>query len=120
MQHPLFHARRKVLIGVVHLRALPGAPRWKGDLASVIKLAVNDARAYERGGAHAVFIENFGDVPFTKGSVGPETIAAMAVAGPATPEGARLPLGLNFMRNDPPAPPALSAPCPGDFIRPYV
>ena len=70
--------RRPLLIGVVHLRPLPGSPRWQGDLQKVLKLAVADARAYEDGGADAVFIENFGDVPFTKGKVGPETIAAMA------------------------------------------
>jgi predicted TIM-barrel enzyme len=32
----------------------------------LIDFAVADARAYERGGAHAIFVENFGDVPFTK------------------------------------------------------
>src|SRR4051794_10549320 len=117
MQHPLFHARRKVLIGVVHLRALPGVPRWKGDLASVIKLAVNDARAYERGGAHAIFIENFGDIPFTKSSVGPETIAAMAAAGCAVREAVALPMGFNVLRNDARGALALCAACGGDFMR---
>src|SRR4051812_7615347 len=63
----------KALIGVVHLRPLPGSPGWKGSLDAVLKFAVDDARAYEQGGVHALFIENFGDVPFTKGSVGPET-----------------------------------------------
>lgn len=77
----LFAKHHKILIGVVHLQPLPGSPRWRGDMESVIEFAVNDARAYERGGAHAVFIENFGDVPFTKGNVAPETLAAMAAAG---------------------------------------
>ena len=72
---------RKVLVGVIHLPALPGSPRWKGDLDSAIKFAVRDALAYERGGADALFIENFGDVPFTKGSVGPETVAEAVRAG---------------------------------------
>ena len=69
----LFDQHRKVLIGVVHLQPLPGAPGWRGDMEAVLRFAVNDARAYERGGAHALFIENFGDIPFTKGSVAPET-----------------------------------------------
>ena len=79
----LLNLRHKVFIGVVHLRPLPGSPRWRGDVESVIDFAVKDARAYERGGADALFIENFGDVPFTKGCVTPETIAAMAAAGRA-------------------------------------
>src|SRR5439155_1312132 len=77
----LFASARKILIGVVHLRPLPGAPRFGGSLTDAIKAAVADAVGYERGGAHAVFVENFGDVPFTKGRVGPETIAAMTAAG---------------------------------------
>ena len=81
----LFNSRLKLLIGVVHLQPLPGSPRWRGDFGSVIKFAVNDARAYARGGAHALFIENFGDVPFTRGDVGPETIAAMRRFAPAAP-----------------------------------
>ncbi|HTA29639.1 MAG TPA: BtpA/SgcQ family protein [Candidatus Cybelea sp.] len=108
---------RKTLIGVVHLPPLPGAPRWRGNLATVIKKAVADARAYEQGGAHAVFIENFGDAPFTKSAVGPETIAAMAAAGCAVREAVRLPIGFNVLRNDARAALALCAACGGDFIR---
>ncbi|MEI9961150.1 MAG: BtpA/SgcQ family protein [Limisphaerales bacterium] len=77
----LFQFHRKVLIGVVHLKPLPGAPRHREAMRDVIKFAVADAVAYERGGAHAIFIENFGDVPFTKTNVAPETIAAMTAAG---------------------------------------
>src|SRR5438105_3373956 len=96
----LFEPRRKLLIGVVHLRPLPGSLRWRGDLESVIASAVADARAYERGGAHALFIENFGDVPFTKAEVGPETIAAMTVAGRAIADRVKLAIGFNVLRND--------------------
>jgi membrane complex biogenesis BtpA family protein len=107
----------KLLIGVVHLRPLPGSPRWRGDLDSVIKLAVNDALAYQRGGATALCIENFGDVPFTKGNVGPETIAAMSAAGRAVRRAVKLPLGFNVLRNDACAALGLCAACDGTFIR---
>src|SRR5262245_28199286 len=113
----LFHNGRKTLIGVVHLLPLPGSPRWKGDLESVISHAVADARAYERGGSHALFIENFGDVPFTKSSVGPETIAAMTAAGRALRAAVRMPIGFNVLRNDACAALALAAACDGGFIR---
>lgn len=113
----LFAKHHKLLIGVVHLQPLPGAPRWRGDMESVIKFAVNDARAYERGGAHAVFIENFGDVPFTKGSIAPETLAAMAAAGRAIRQAVNLPIGFNVLRNDARAALALCAVCDGAFIR---
>jgi hypothetical protein len=107
----------KLLIGVVHLRPLPGSPRWEGDLESVIDFAVRDARAYESSGAHALFIENFGDIPFTKGGVAPETVAAMAAAGRAVGAAVKLPLGFNVLRNDARAALALCAACRGSFIR---
>jgi membrane complex biogenesis BtpA family protein len=113
----LFQLHRKVLIGVVHLKALPGAPRCNTSIADTIKFAVADAVAYERGGAHAIFIENFGDVPFTKNAVAPETIAAMAAAGCAVHAAVKLPIGFNVLRNDARAALALCAACGGDFIR---
>jgi uncharacterized protein len=105
------------LIGVIHLRPLPGSPRWQGDLEKVIATAVADAHSYERGGAHALFIENFGDVPFTKTNVGPETLAAMAAAGRAVRAAIKLPIGFNVLRNDARAALALCAACNGSFIR---
>lgn len=105
------------MIGVIHLRPLPGSPRWQGELDKVIAWAVADAEAYERGGAQAVFIENFGDVPFTKSNVGPETIAAMAAAGCAIRAAIKLPIGFNVLRNDARAALALCAACHGTFIR---
>lgn len=113
----LFTIAPKLLLGVVHLKPLPGAPRFAGDLRAVLDAAVADARAYERGGAHVIFIENFGDVPFTKASVGPETIAAMTAAGCAVRAAVRLPIGFNVLRNDARAALALCAACGGSFIR---
>jgi membrane complex biogenesis BtpA family protein len=113
----LLTKERPALIGVVHLKPLPGAPGWQGDLARVIELAVNDARAYHRGGATAVIIENYGDAPFGKGAVAPETIASMAAAGCAVKAAVPLPIGFNVLRNDPHGALALSAACGGAFIR---
>jgi len=113
----LFSKHGKALIGVVHLHPLPGAPRFGGNLADIIKAAVADAIAYERGGAHALFVENFGDVPFTKTNVAPETIAAMTVAGCAVRAAVKLPIGFNVLRNDAQAALALCAACGGSFIR---
>jgi hypothetical protein len=64
-----------------------------------------------------LILENFGDIPFTRGPVGPETVAAMAVVARAVRERVRLPLGFNVLRNDPRAALALCAACGGSFIR---
>jgi len=113
----LFNLAPKLFIGVIHLRPLPGAPRFGGSMSDIVKAAVVDAIAYERGGAHALIIENFGDVPFTKSSVAPETIAAMSAAGCAVRAAVRLPLGFNVLRNDGQAALALCAAAGGSFIR---
>ncbi len=110
-------SKGKVLIGVVHLLPLPGSPRFGGVIQDVLELAVADARAYEKGGAKAVIIENFGDMPFTAGSVEPETIAAMARVGAAVRDAIRLPVGFNVLRNDARAALGLAAACGGSFIR---
>jgi len=86
-------------------------------LEAALELAVKDAEAYERGGAHALFVENFGDVPFTKTSVGPETVAAMTAAGRAVRQAVKLPIGFNVLRNDARAALAICAACSGSFIR---
>lgn len=109
---------RKRLIGVVHLKPLPGAPRFAGSIEAVCEAAVADARAYRDGGADAILVENFGDLPFTRGSVAPETVAAMAVAARAIREaGVALPLGFNVLRNDVSAALGLAAACGGGFVR---
>lgn len=110
-------AKGKLFIGVVHLLPLPGSPRWAGDMEAVLKAATADAQAYERGGADAIIIENFGDVPFTKDSVPAEVVAAMSAAGLAVRSVVTLPIGFNVLRNDAHAALALCAACGGSFIR---
>jgi len=87
--------RRPFFVGVIHLKPLPAAPHFDGSLEIVVNAAVADAQVYERGGADAVFIENFGDTPFFEAGVGPETVTAMAVAGRAVREAIGLPVGSN-------------------------
>lgn len=108
----------KRLIGVVHLKPLPGAPGWGGSMEEVSEAAVADAQAYELGGADALMVENFGDVPFTREAVAPETVAGMAVAARAIREaGIGLPLGINVLRNDVSSALGIAAACGGAFVR---
>ena len=109
---------QKRVIGVVHLRALPGAPRYDGSLEGVFTAAVADARAYQEGGADALMVENFGDLPFTRARVAAETVAGMAVAAGAIREaGITLPIGFNVLRNDVSSALGIAASCGGAFVR---
>ena len=65
----------RVVIGMCHLQALPGSPRYGGRTADVLDAALRDVEALTRGGVHAIMIENFGDAPFY-----PERAPACVVA----------------------------------------
>lgn len=75
-----FGTARCALVGMVHLRPLPGSGGWDGDFDAVLRAAEQDARALVDGGVDALIVENMGDAPYLRGAVPPETTAAMAVA----------------------------------------
>ena len=108
-----------ILIGVVHLAALPGAPGFGGSMATLTTAAVQDARALAEAGFPAVIVENFGDVPFHKERVPPETIAAMATVARAVREvlPPHVEVGINVLRNDARAAVAIAAVADLAFIR---
>lgn len=106
------------VIGMVHLRPLPGSPRFTGDLSAVIDAALADAQAWQQAGANGLMMENFGDVPFFKGSVPRETVAAMtAVASEIRRAVPDLPLGINVLRNDGASAVAIAAVTGASYIR---
>lgn len=113
-----FLTRRPLLIGVVHLPALPGAPLCRAPLNRSIEFAVRDARTLEQGGVDALIVENFGDVPFYPDAVPAETIAAMSAALIAIrAQVKKLPLGVNVLRNDARAALGIAAALELDFFR---
>ena len=108
---------RDHLIGMVHLRPLPGAPRFDGSVDAVIERAVDDARVLERAGFDAVIVENFGDVPFFKDTVPPITIASMSLAVAKVVDQLSIPVGVNVLRNDALSALAIAAAAGASFIR---
>ena len=105
------------IVGVVHLLPLPGSPRASLNLEQIIERAVDDARAYEAGGASALIVENYGDAPFRKDRVEPYTIAALTRVVTAVRAAVRLPVGVNVLRNDAVAALSIAAATGASFIR---
>ncbi|MCM2278302.1 MAG: BtpA/SgcQ family protein [Oligoflexia bacterium] len=110
------------LIGVIHLPPLAGAPKGEGtppsELLQTAGLqAVKEAQLLSRAGFEGLILENFGDVPFYKNRVPPETIASMAVIAAAVRESTRIPIGLNVLRNDGPSALAIASVTGCDFVR---
>ncbi|MBL8861824.1 MAG: BtpA/SgcQ family protein [Planctomycetes bacterium] len=120
MPRPVF--ARPALIGVVHLPALPGAPRYERPdglpLARVLERATADARALAGEGCHALLVENFGDVPFHAEHVPPESVAALALAVAAVRAAAPgVAVGVNVLRNDARAALGVCAATGASFLR---
>ncbi|MFH1311813.1 MAG: BtpA/SgcQ family protein [Candidatus Eisenbacteria bacterium] len=107
----------KIGIGVIHLPALPGSPDFGGSLTPVVERAVAEAALLQKAGFDGVIIENYGDLPFFKAKVGPETVAAMTVAVSEVRRVVEIPVGVNVLRNDHEAALAIAAACGCEFIR---
>ncbi|MGE0713528.1 MAG: BtpA/SgcQ family protein [Planctomycetota bacterium] len=71
---------------MVHLLPLPGSPRAATPVAEVVAAARRDGEALLAGGCDALLVENMGDVPYLRGRVEPETVAAAALATRAVVE----------------------------------
>ncbi len=110
------------VVGVIHLAALPGTARGgaASALPALIDAAKRDGIAYAAGGADAVILENFGDVPFARDAVSPYVVAAMTCAAFAIRNETDLPLGINVLRNDVLSAVSIAAAVGATFIRANV
>ena len=95
----IFRKKGKIIIGMVHLKPLPGSPLWEGDLEKVIELAIRDARALQDGGVDGIIVENFWDRPYRPRVTEPETIVAFTVVAKEVMKNVSIPVGLNVLRN---------------------
>jgi membrane complex biogenesis BtpA family protein len=92
----------KIVVGMLHLPPLPGAPRYAGaGREGIVADLLRDAEALTAGGVHGLMIENFGDVPFYPGRVPAYVVAHVTVlAAEVKRRFPRVPLGINVLRND--------------------
>jgi membrane complex biogenesis BtpA family protein len=117
---------RPLIVGMVHLPPLPGAPAAQADPGARrgtrptwVRHAVREAETLVAAGFGAVLVENYGDAPFFKDRVPAETIAALTRAVSAVRDAlpARVAVGVNVLRNDALAAMSVAAAAGLDFIR---
>lgn len=91
----------KPIIGVIHLQALPGAPRYSGaPLDEIYQRCARDAQAMAEGGVDGVMIENAFDVPYARPEdIGYETVAGLTGACLRAREVMPLPIGVTCVAN---------------------
>ncbi len=107
---------KKVVIGMVHLKPLPGSPHYGGDMEAIYRAAAEDLHALEQGGVDAAIVENFGDVPYTSENE-PITQMAMTALAARLKKETGLTLGLNVQFNDTTAEWSIAHVAGYDFIR---
>jgi membrane complex biogenesis BtpA family protein len=107
----------KPLVGVLHLPPLPGSPGYAGDLPAIRDRAVEEAALLAGAGYQGLIVENYGDLPFLKEGVAPETVAAMSLIVDATKRSVDLPVGVNVLRNDYASALGIASVCECEFIR---
>jgi membrane complex biogenesis BtpA family protein len=93
--------RRKVVVGMVHLQALPGSPGYEGrSMEELVSFALSEASRLKDGGFDGLIVENHGDIPFARpDEIGPETSSCMAVVTDAIRRATGLPVGVNVLAN---------------------
>ncbi|MEO9190022.1 MAG: BtpA/SgcQ family protein [Acetobacteraceae bacterium] len=112
-------ARRKAVIGVIHLLPLPGSPGYDGQpMDALTEFALAEAERYRAGGMDGLIVENHGDIPFAKPDrLGPETAACMAVITDAVRRATGLPVGVNVLANGALAALAVAKAAGAQFVR---
>lgn len=92
---------KKPVIGVIHLQALPGAPRYQGQaMKDIFAAAVADAKTLAQGGIDGIIIENASDLPFCRPeNIGPETVAALTAACMEVRAAVDTPIGITCVAN---------------------
>lgn len=115
--HPAWQGKRKVVIGMLHLPALPGSPRSSQTLAEIHDHLCRDAQALAEGGVDGLMMENFGDVPFYPDRVPAQVVAQMTALACAVRAQTDLPLGINVLRNDGRSALAIAQAAGASFIR---
>ena len=95
-----FSKDNPLIVGMLHVPALPASPRYNHDLDRVLDHVLQDAEAWVTAGVNHLMLENFGDVPFYPKTVPPITVAHLTAI--AWQVKARFPvsLGINILRND--------------------
>ncbi|MCC6801669.1 MAG: hypothetical protein IT319_02200 [Anaerolineae bacterium] len=93
----------KPIIGMVHLRPLPGAPLYdprQMNMEAVIAVAVDSGGFELSRFVDGLQIENIWDFPYLKSSeVGHETTAALAVAAREVKNAVHVPIDINCHLN---------------------
>jgi uncharacterized protein len=98
MPFDFFGARRKAVIAMAHIGALPGTPLYDSDggMDKLVEGVARDVEKLQQGGVHAVMFGNENDRPY-RFAASPETLAAMTAVVMAVKPSLKVPFGVNYL-----------------------
>ena len=95
--------RQKPVIGMVHLRPLPGSPLYDPKtmgMKQIIETAIEEAKILEAAGVDGVQVENMWDIPYLPGNqITSDTVAALAVGVNEVRHHVSIPVGVECHMN---------------------
>ena len=91
-------ARRKAVIAMAHIGALPGTPLYDSErgMAYLIEGVLADVEKLQAGGVHAIMFGNENDRPY-RFTATPEGLAAMTAVIAAVKPMLKVPFGVNYL-----------------------
>ena len=106
-----------LLIGMVHLRALPGTPRHELPVSEIEQIALHEAMTLADAGFDAILLENMHDLPYLNRQVGPEIVSSMSRVASVIRSAVECPIGIQVLAGANQAALAIAHCCGLDFIR---
>jgi hypothetical protein len=117
MTFDFFGSKRKVVIAMAHIGALPGSPLYdsEGGVARLIEGVLADTEKLQAAGVDAIMFGNENDRPYVF-SAKTEAIAGMTAVVEGVKPSLKVPFGVNFLW-DPKASVAIGAVTGARFVR---
>ena len=117
MPFDFFGARKKAVIGMAHIGALPGTPLYdaKGGMNRLIDSVLADVQHLQEGGVDAIMFGNENDRPYQLQAPA-EGVAAMTAVITAVKPALKVPFGVNWLW-DPSASVAIATATGASFAR---
>jgi membrane complex biogenesis BtpA family protein len=113
----LIAAKRKPVVGMVQLGAMPGGSRYRGGtIGPLLDAALAEAEILAKNGVDALMVQNLGDIPVASRVTGVQ-IAWMTRIASEVRAVAKIPIGLNLLENDAEAMIAVATGAGADFVR---
>jgi membrane complex biogenesis BtpA family protein len=109
----------KWIVGVVHVRPLPGTPFYKDDLDDIITFCVKSAKALFEGGANGCLVQTVDKIYSVKDTTDPLRLISLNKITQAirNETASGFEIGVQIMRNANKASLATAKACQGQFVR---